>query len=1155
MNNFSTSFGRTTAAALPYVMLAAIVVTVAAFKFSAVPRNTVTLPIEVYASDGFSATTPGDGDETVTIDIPDVAAVDSLGFRMHQPFYHQGGTAYSVQDGFEVQGAVAISVNGGRFVDVTESVIECAFPERAMECLSGQAPTVRFSTPKSISNGLVTGTNTITFRFNGTKGIRSGFRVIGIATLGGSTNIQNVNWMEGGLLSYGTTRFGWNNPTQWTAPSGGDAEQGRILFSARNTLEDHINQRNPSFPGDPITASCADCHAKDGMDLWYFNYSNETIIARSRFHGLTEQEGKDIAAYIRSLEYRTREGQFYDAPGRPWNPPFQPGATYGLDGAGVNAWDELTDDESHYWAAGAGLDDVLDYAIDEVKYLWPSGGDPGNGIPPSGIQYYSDPVTGQNELAWEPFRADRDDFDHKKYPIQIQLPDWNMWLPDVNPVGDFESGCDIRTWNGGAVWETYEWLAGDGSSTDWSASNVIGRDLTAPSQQWNIFKRILNFSSKAHNFWQKCAGKDASTIRNAHEDHGALGYRMVKIWEIHQYFDLYDVADVEMEYPFIDDATSSAAHDWELDIGMRGTGRAYFDPAPHVMGNLNTTPRLYGSAQGQLWATHTWYQLQTTVDPGNFPKSGSGNPVDWQYQDAFMAAWGDASGLDITARQFASQVRRWQEGYDTDLGVLPPSPDNYPGPQNFWDNRLLWAKQGTPMRMLGFAAHMRDHGKNGWSKWKKGAKLDGPLMKAIITAGLRAWMTPYMTEPVSDFQERQCTSNENSNAKSYCWEPASSVPDPNASLFVHNNKRDFYYQGLKLAADAGVAPSVIDSIATQWASPMWPQANASNYQNNGLPYSWESIASYTPPSDDGGGGGGGDGGSGDGSGEDDGGGAPPADVGTYAQTAGGSWISGGDVVPTGTNVTLGCNVTPTDGDAVTVEFFDNDRSLVTVDSSPYEHTYAPATGAHDVYCEARDADGVTRDDGFSYVVDENAGDPTTQALHLDEGWNLVSSRIAPDTPALDDLFAGVSALSVVMDEEGDVFLPDENTDDIGYWTPNEGYLVFMTAAETVTFEGQPLDVQSTIPLEQGWNLVTYLPTASLPVAEALASIQDELVMVKDVEGNAYLPEYDIDDIGSLVPGQGYRVFVTSPTELVYPQPSKRASRTVAPAASSSKASQ
>jgi hypothetical protein len=47
----------------------------------------------------------------------------------------------------------------------------------------------------------------------------------------------------------------------------------------------------------------------DGRDLKYFNFSNNSIITRSRFHGLTTLQGEQIAAYIRSLRFPN--------PGRP----------------------------------------------------------------------------------------------------------------------------------------------------------------------------------------------------------------------------------------------------------------------------------------------------------------------------------------------------------------------------------------------------------------------------------------------------------------------------------------------------------------------------------------------------------------------------------------------------------------------------------------------------------------------------------------------------------------------------------------------------------------------------------------------------------------------------------------------------------------------
>jgi hypothetical protein len=106
-----------------------------------------------------------------------------------------------------------------------------------------------------------------------------------------------------------TDAFTEEDPDTWTAPSGGNAGNGATLWAQNNILA-------PEWRGQQITASCADCHTKTGLDLKYFNYSNNSIIVRSMFHGFNEQQGKDIAAYIRGINTPN--------PGRPYNPVFQP---------------------------------------------------------------------------------------------------------------------------------------------------------------------------------------------------------------------------------------------------------------------------------------------------------------------------------------------------------------------------------------------------------------------------------------------------------------------------------------------------------------------------------------------------------------------------------------------------------------------------------------------------------------------------------------------------------------------------------------------------------------------------------------------------------------------------------------------------------------
>ena len=132
---------------------------------------------------------------------------------------------------------------------------------------------------------------------------------------------------------------------------------------------------------------------QDGRDLKYFNYSNNSIQARALFHGLTAQQGDQIASYIRSLNVVN--------PGRPWNPPYQPGP--GLDSQPVINW-----------AAGAGLDAVLDTDQEMLNAMFPSG--------------YQDSVFAATSR-----------LNQRETPLPVQLPDWNQWLPGTHPMDAFGS--------------------------------------------------------------------------------------------------------------------------------------------------------------------------------------------------------------------------------------------------------------------------------------------------------------------------------------------------------------------------------------------------------------------------------------------------------------------------------------------------------------------------------------------------------------------------------------------------------------------------------------------------------------------------------------------------------------------------------------------
>ena len=314
------------------------------------PVTSITLPIEVVGPDGTTSTT--------SFTIPPGANLSGqlqLWMQIHNLKYD---TEASVQ------------VNNSAWLPLSTNNVTLLGNAAAFGGIGGGFHTLQMTI--NLPSGVVTtGNNTVTFRFNGTDGAVSGFRVLAFNIQSGGSN----------LLS--SALFVEDDPSTWVPPSTApsDIAAGLALYQGASLTAPGVGA---------IQAHCSDCHSIDGRDLKYFNYSNNSIEARSLFHGLTAQQGSQIASYIRSLNIPN--------PGRPWNPPYQPGP--GLDSQPVENW-----------SAGAGLDAVLDNDSEMQQYLMPGGSTAG-----FAATSYLNP---------------------REMPIVMQLLDWNAWLPKIHPKDAF----------------------------------------------------------------------------------------------------------------------------------------------------------------------------------------------------------------------------------------------------------------------------------------------------------------------------------------------------------------------------------------------------------------------------------------------------------------------------------------------------------------------------------------------------------------------------------------------------------------------------------------------------------------------------------------------------------------------------------------------
>lgn len=60
-------------------------------------------------------------------------------------------------------------------------------------------------------------------------------------------------------------------------------------------------------------------------------------------------------------------------------------------------------------------------------------------------------------------------------------------------------------------------------------------------------------------------------------------------------------------------------------------------------------------------------------------------------------------------------------------------------------------------------------------------------------------------------------------------------------------------------------------------------------------------------------------------------------------------------------------------------------------------------------------------------------------------------------------------------------------------------------------------------LYEGWNMFGYGCPSSISLTDVMSSYQDQIIILKDYNGSAYLPEFQFNGIGDLTPGFGYQI--------------------------------
>ena len=449
--------------------------------------------------------------------------------------------------GLEYQTQASVQANGGAWIPINDSTATYLGHSGTFGGIGGGFATLQL-TIKLPAGSIQTGRNTLTFRFNGTNGISSGFRVLNL----------NVLIADGSRLIPETT-FVQDDPSTWSGFLTDQAEiaAGLTLWQSA-ALTDTASGATVA-----IKAHCGDCHAQDGRDLKYFNYSSRAIETRAMFHGLTPQEGAQIASYIRTLN---APASIY---GRPWNPPYQPGP--GTDSRAVSDW-----------SAGAGLSAVLDLDADSLDYIMP-GGSTAN-LAQSGYM------------------------NQREIPIELQLRDWNHWLPTVHPMDAFGS-----TFTSSPLFTRYALIR----------SELIPND---PATYLEYYRDIsLQWLTNQNGFFAAVRQPKTSSAWNNpvydREIYSVAQWMMVKSWEINQEYGLEEMSKLVF-------GPQAADRAWYTD-------QAFFT-SPQMLKIPSPAPGIgNGTILAHDYEAFSWYQTQLILNDGNGHAVGTW-PIDRGYSLAYL---------------------------------------------------------------------------------------------------------------------------------------------------------------------------------------------------------------------------------------------------------------------------------------------------------------------------------------------------------------------------------------------------------------------------------------------------------------------------------------------------------------------------------------
>ncbi len=159
-----------------------------------------------------------------------------------------------------------------------------------------------------------------------------------------------------------------------------------------------------------------------------------------------------------------------------------------------------------------------------------------------------------------------------------------------------------------------------------------------------------------------------------------------------------------------------------------------------------------------------------------------------------------------------------------------------------------------------------------------------------------------------------------------------------------------------------------------------------------------------------------------------------------------------------------------------------------------------------------------------------------RTIEMNMGWNLISTNVQPDPDGIIPIMADLveqDLLEIMKNGVGQFYNPQFNFNNIPGWNVAEGYQVKLVEDADLTVRGMSVMANDPIPLNDGWNMISYYPRIEVDAVIALSGIVEELTIAKDGAGRFYSPPFNFSNMGNMREGSGYQAKLENDIELVY----------------------